>query len=156
MCGSTDVWLGLSSWVLSVINLRVVTLLQNCCDELAKSLRSGYWWLVGDSEAPFLGRTWWRDTKLEWHDVSWQWLLSKRSKTKAHLLHSSNKNWIFQRNVTRIENLRLKLVKRFWISIFFAIYRITKWFYKGISSVICDIFHFFFVLVNFFVCYVWI
>ena len=35
------------------INFRVDALLQNCDDEHAESLRSGYWRLVGDGEAPF-------------------------------------------------------------------------------------------------------
>uniref|UniRef100_A0A1J3EAC0 Protein arginine methyltransferase NDUFAF7 n=1 Tax=Noccaea caerulescens TaxID=107243 RepID=A0A1J3EAC0_NOCCA len=35
------------------INFRVDALLQNCDDEQADSLRSGYWQLVGDGEAPF-------------------------------------------------------------------------------------------------------
>ncbi|XP_050217997.1 uncharacterized protein LOC126668835 [Mercurialis annua] len=35
------------------INFRVDALLQNCTDEQAESLRSGYWRLVGDGEAPF-------------------------------------------------------------------------------------------------------
>ncbi|KAG9455964.1 hypothetical protein H6P81_000472 [Aristolochia fimbriata] len=35
------------------INFRVESLLQNCTDEQAESLRSGYWQLVGDGEAPF-------------------------------------------------------------------------------------------------------
>ncbi|KAK4272029.1 hypothetical protein QN277_020636 [Acacia crassicarpa] len=35
------------------INFRVETLLQNCSDEQADSLKSGYWRLVGDGEAPF-------------------------------------------------------------------------------------------------------
>ncbi|CAH8384940.1 unnamed protein product [Eruca vesicaria subsp. sativa] len=35
------------------INFRVDALLQNCDDEQAESLRSGYWRLVGDGEAPF-------------------------------------------------------------------------------------------------------
>ncbi|WZZ81199.1 hypothetical protein YC2023_101771 [Brassica napus] len=34
------------------INFRVDALLQNCDDEQAESLRSGYWRLVGDGEAP--------------------------------------------------------------------------------------------------------
>ncbi|XP_038987206.1 protein arginine methyltransferase NDUFAF7, mitochondrial [Phoenix dactylifera] len=35
------------------INLRVEALLQNCTEEQAESLRTGYWQLVGDGEAPF-------------------------------------------------------------------------------------------------------
>ncbi|GAB4840872.1 hypothetical protein Ancab_021632 [Ancistrocladus abbreviatus] len=35
------------------INFRVEALLQNCTDEQAESLRTGYWQLVGDGEAPF-------------------------------------------------------------------------------------------------------
>ncbi|KAG5416504.1 hypothetical protein IGI04_004071 [Brassica rapa subsp. trilocularis] len=35
------------------INFRVDALLQNCDDEQAESLRTGYWRLVGDGEAPF-------------------------------------------------------------------------------------------------------
>ncbi|KAF3569297.1 hypothetical protein DY000_02011057 [Brassica cretica] len=35
------------------INFRVDALLQSCDDEQAESLRSGYWRLVGDGEAPF-------------------------------------------------------------------------------------------------------
>ncbi|XP_028780476.1 protein arginine methyltransferase NDUFAF7, mitochondrial-like [Neltuma alba] len=35
------------------INFRVEALLQNCTDEQAESLKSGYWRLVGDGEAPF-------------------------------------------------------------------------------------------------------
>ncbi|WZZ01637.1 hypothetical protein YC2023_073965 [Brassica napus] len=35
------------------INFRVDALLQNCDDEQTESLRSGYWRLVGDGEAPF-------------------------------------------------------------------------------------------------------
>ncbi|KAJ0754452.1 putative protein arginine methyltransferase NDUFAF7 [Helianthus annuus] len=35
------------------INFRVEALLQNCTDEQAESLRTGYWRLVGDGEAPF-------------------------------------------------------------------------------------------------------
>lgn len=35
------------------INLRVEALLQNCTEEQAESLRTGYWRLVGDGEAPF-------------------------------------------------------------------------------------------------------
>ena len=35
------------------INFRVDELLQSCDDEQAESLRSGYWRLVGDGEAPF-------------------------------------------------------------------------------------------------------
>ncbi|XP_039009835.1 protein arginine methyltransferase NDUFAF7 homolog, mitochondrial-like [Hibiscus syriacus] len=35
------------------INFRVEALLQNCKDEQAESLRTGYWRLVGDGEAPF-------------------------------------------------------------------------------------------------------
>ncbi|KAK9067245.1 hypothetical protein SSX86_014571 [Deinandra increscens subsp. villosa] len=35
------------------INFRVESLLQNCTDEQAESLRTGYWRLVGDGEAPF-------------------------------------------------------------------------------------------------------
>ncbi|KAL6521730.1 hypothetical protein OROGR_018299 [Orobanche gracilis] len=35
------------------INFRVEALLQNCNDEQAESLRTGYWQLVGDGEAPF-------------------------------------------------------------------------------------------------------
>lgn len=35
------------------INFRVETLLQNCTDEQAESLRTGYWRLVGEGEAPF-------------------------------------------------------------------------------------------------------
>ncbi|GMN42372.1 hypothetical protein TIFTF001_011588 [Ficus carica] len=34
------------------INFRVEALLQNCTDEQAESLRTGYWRLVGDGEAP--------------------------------------------------------------------------------------------------------
>ncbi|KAL9668824.1 hypothetical protein QQ045_006364 [Rhodiola kirilowii] len=35
------------------INFRVETLLENCTDEQAESLRTGYWRLVGEGEAPF-------------------------------------------------------------------------------------------------------
>ncbi|THU68420.1 hypothetical protein C4D60_Mb08t03710 [Musa balbisiana] len=35
------------------INFRVDALLQNCTEEQAESLRTGYWRLVGDGEAPF-------------------------------------------------------------------------------------------------------
>ncbi|MQM07962.1 hypothetical protein Taro_040805 [Colocasia esculenta] len=35
------------------INFRIEALLQNCTDEQAESLRTGYWRLVGDGEAPF-------------------------------------------------------------------------------------------------------
>lgn len=35
------------------INFRVESLLQNCTEEQAESLRTGYWRLVGDGEAPF-------------------------------------------------------------------------------------------------------
>ncbi|PNY17001.1 NADH dehydrogenase [Trifolium pratense] len=35
------------------INFRVESLLQNCTEEQADSLRTGYWRLVGDGEAPF-------------------------------------------------------------------------------------------------------
>ena len=35
------------------INFRVEALLQNCSDEQAESLKSGYWRLVGDGEASF-------------------------------------------------------------------------------------------------------
>ncbi|KAK4752844.1 hypothetical protein SAY87_021642 [Trapa incisa] len=35
------------------INFRVEALLQNCSDEQAEALRTGYWRLVGDGEAPF-------------------------------------------------------------------------------------------------------
>ncbi|KAJ6683853.1 hypothetical protein OIU85_007540 [Salix viminalis] len=35
------------------INFRVEALLQNCTDEQADSLRTGYWRLVGEGEAPF-------------------------------------------------------------------------------------------------------
>ncbi|XP_044468292.1 protein arginine methyltransferase NDUFAF7 homolog, mitochondrial [Mangifera indica] len=35
------------------INFRVEALLQNCTQEQAESLRTGYWRLVGDGEAPF-------------------------------------------------------------------------------------------------------
>ncbi|KAL8251278.1 hypothetical protein R6Q59_034971 [Mikania micrantha] len=35
------------------INFRVEALLQNCTDEQAESLRTGYWRLVGDGDAPF-------------------------------------------------------------------------------------------------------
>ncbi|KAB2085176.1 hypothetical protein ES319_A05G383500v1 [Gossypium barbadense] len=35
------------------INFRVEALLQNCTDEQAEALRTGYWRLVGDGEAPF-------------------------------------------------------------------------------------------------------
>jgi len=35
------------------INFRVGALLQNCTDEQAESLRTGYWRLVGEGEAPF-------------------------------------------------------------------------------------------------------
>ncbi|KAI9379323.1 hypothetical protein POPTR_017G077000v4 [Populus trichocarpa] len=35
------------------INFRVESLLQNCTDEQADSLRTGYWRLVGEGEAPF-------------------------------------------------------------------------------------------------------
>lgn len=35
------------------INFRVEALLQDCTDEQAESLRTGYWRLVGDGEAPF-------------------------------------------------------------------------------------------------------
>ncbi|KAG9154503.1 hypothetical protein Leryth_014961 [Lithospermum erythrorhizon] len=35
------------------INFRVEALLENCTDEQAESLQSGYWRLVGDGEAPF-------------------------------------------------------------------------------------------------------
>ncbi|KAL5582388.1 hypothetical protein UlMin_014830 [Ulmus minor] len=35
------------------INFRVEALLQSCTDEQAESLRTGYWRLVGDGEAPF-------------------------------------------------------------------------------------------------------
>ncbi|KAF5933579.1 hypothetical protein HYC85_029750 [Camellia sinensis] len=35
------------------INFRVEALLENCTDEQAESLRTGYWRLVGDGEAPF-------------------------------------------------------------------------------------------------------
>ncbi|KAJ7970946.1 Protein arginine methyltransferase NDUFAF7 [Quillaja saponaria] len=35
------------------INFRVESLLQNCTDEQAESLRTGYWRLVGEGEAPF-------------------------------------------------------------------------------------------------------
>ncbi|KAM7268271.1 hypothetical protein ACFE04_010437 [Oxalis oulophora] len=35
------------------INFRVEALLQNCTDEQAESMRTGYWRLVGEGEAPF-------------------------------------------------------------------------------------------------------
>lgn len=35
------------------INFRVEALLQNCTEEQAESLQTGYWRLVGDGEAPF-------------------------------------------------------------------------------------------------------
>ncbi|XP_019454282.1 PREDICTED: protein arginine methyltransferase NDUFAF7 homolog, mitochondrial [Lupinus angustifolius] len=35
------------------INYRIEALLQNCTEEQAESLRTGYWRLVGDGEAPF-------------------------------------------------------------------------------------------------------
>lgn len=35
------------------INFRVEALLQNCTEEQAESLKTGYWQLVGDGEAPF-------------------------------------------------------------------------------------------------------
>ncbi|XP_058765078.1 uncharacterized protein LOC131638536 [Vicia villosa] len=35
------------------INFRVESLLQNCTEEQGESLRTGYWRLVGDGEAPF-------------------------------------------------------------------------------------------------------
>lgn len=35
------------------INFRVEALLQNCTEEQFESLRSGYWQLVGEGEAPF-------------------------------------------------------------------------------------------------------
>ncbi|KAL2252431.1 protein arginine methyltransferase NDUFAF7 homolog, mitochondrial isoform X1 [Sesamum indicum] len=35
------------------INFRIEALLENCTDEQAESLRTGYWRLVGDGEAPF-------------------------------------------------------------------------------------------------------
>ncbi|XP_031126429.1 protein arginine methyltransferase NDUFAF7, mitochondrial [Ipomoea triloba] len=35
------------------INFRVEALMENCTDEQAESLRTGYWRLVGDGEAPF-------------------------------------------------------------------------------------------------------
>ncbi|KDP45470.1 hypothetical protein JCGZ_09719 [Jatropha curcas] len=35
------------------INFRVEALLQNCTDEQAESLRTGYWRMVGEGEAPF-------------------------------------------------------------------------------------------------------
>ncbi|KAH9676326.1 protein arginine methyltransferase NDUFAF7 [Citrus sinensis] len=35
------------------INFRVESLLQNCTEEQAESLRTGYWSLVGEGEAPF-------------------------------------------------------------------------------------------------------
>jgi len=35
------------------INFRVEALLQNCTEEQAEALRTGYWRLVGDGEAPF-------------------------------------------------------------------------------------------------------
>lgn len=35
------------------INFRAESLLQNCTEEQAESLRTGYWRLVGDGEAPF-------------------------------------------------------------------------------------------------------
>lgn len=35
------------------INFRVEALLENCTEEQAESLRTGYWQLVGDGEAPF-------------------------------------------------------------------------------------------------------
>ena len=35
------------------INLRVEALLENCTEEQEESLRTGYWRLVGDGEAPF-------------------------------------------------------------------------------------------------------
>ncbi|KAH1224310.1 Protein arginine methyltransferase NDUFAF7, mitochondrial [Glycine max] len=35
------------------INFRVEALLQNCTEEQAESLRTGYWRLVGDGEASF-------------------------------------------------------------------------------------------------------
>ncbi|KAJ0100159.1 hypothetical protein Patl1_22115 [Pistacia atlantica] len=50
------------------INFRVEALLQNCTEEQAESLRTGYWCLVGDSEAPF-----WEgpdDHLLEWGEAA--------------------------------------------------------------------------------------
>ncbi|KAK8716139.1 hypothetical protein V6N13_043457 [Hibiscus sabdariffa] len=38
------------------INFRVEAPLQNCTDEQAESLRTAYWGLVGDGEAPFWER----------------------------------------------------------------------------------------------------
>lgn len=35
------------------INFRVESLLQNCTEGQAESLRTGYWSLVGEGEAPF-------------------------------------------------------------------------------------------------------
>lgn len=35
------------------INFRVEALMQNCDEKQAESLRTGYWRLVGDGEAPF-------------------------------------------------------------------------------------------------------
>lgn len=35
------------------INFRVEALIQNCTEEQAESLRTGYWRLVGEGEAPF-------------------------------------------------------------------------------------------------------
>lgn len=35
------------------INFRVEALLEKCSEEQAESLRTGYWRLVGDGEAPF-------------------------------------------------------------------------------------------------------
>lgn len=35
------------------INFRVEALLEKCTDEEAESLRTGYWRLVGEGEAPF-------------------------------------------------------------------------------------------------------
>lgn len=35
------------------INFRVESLLQNCTEEEAENLKTGYWRLVGDGEAPF-------------------------------------------------------------------------------------------------------
>ena len=35
------------------INFRVESLMENCTDEQVESLRTGYWRLVGEGEAPF-------------------------------------------------------------------------------------------------------
>ncbi|KAJ8546080.1 hypothetical protein K7X08_018663 [Anisodus acutangulus] len=57
------------------INFRVEALMENCTDELADSLRTGYWCLVGEGEAPFWERVLRRRLLLGWARDIWQWQL---------------------------------------------------------------------------------